>query len=76
MRIDRPTCIYGESECRKHFDGNCTVKNDFDTRCPIYRTLNDVLGIIDEESTRNGLNLKQTAEIRRRVEALKGGDKE
>lgn len=31
-----------------------------------------VLQIIDEESTKNGLNLKQTAEIRRRVLALKG----
>lgn len=37
------------------------------------KAFSEVLEIIDEESTRNGLNLKQTAEIRRRVEALKEG---
>lgn len=42
----------------------------------VYIRADKVLEIIDEESTRNGLNLKQTAEIRRRVEGLKGGERE
>lgn len=47
MRIDKPTCMYGERNCRKHFDGNCTVENDFKLRCPIERTINEVLEIIN-----------------------------
>lgn len=49
MRIDMPTCQYGEDHCRKRFDGNCFLNpNLLDERCPIRRTINDVLEIIDE----------------------------
>ena len=72
MRIDRPTCLYGEPNCRKRFDGNCTVENDFDTRCPIYRTFNEVLEVINKLNHNGSVSIKL---LRKEIEALKG-DKE
>ena len=47
MRIDMPTCQYGEHNCRKRFDGNCLLKPDLlDECCPTRRTINDILKII------------------------------
>lgn len=81
MRIDMPICIYGESECRKRFDGNCTVKNDFDTRCPVCKTLNEVLKIIDivgEYKTYSGMGELEIwidkDELIEEIKALKGGN--
>ena len=68
-----PTCIYGESECRKHFDGNCTVKNDFDTRCPIYRTFNEVSELIEKLNHNGSVSVKL---LQKELKALKGGEQE
>ena len=87
MRIDKPICKYGEANCRKHFDGNCMVENDFELRCPIERTINEVLDIIDKESRyisskeayRNAAcqdYWRSITSIRRAIEELRGNNKQ
>ena len=85
MRIDKPICKYGEANCRKHFDGNCMVENDFELRCPIERTINEVLEITDRSTAYikkldetfadkvDGM-MAATSAIRKAVVTLKVGD--
>lgn len=84
MRIDKPICKYGEANCRKHFDGNCMVENDFELRCPIERTINAVLEITDRSTAyikeldetiadKVGGMMAATSAIRNAVLTLKGG---
>lgn len=81
MRIDKPICMYGEANCRKHFDGNCMVENDFDYICPIRKTINKVLEIIDQYTHTTFLPdgsvidaIEDVEGLRDAIEDLKGGE--